>query len=107
MKLFLKVIFIIFLASVLDNFVDAAEINCSSPIHKKKLICKGKSKTETKIEPRELIEKTTVSIIGVNGHNYPGSGVIVRKKDNIYSVLTTAHVVCNLKINLLILKTSR
>ena len=97
MKLFLNGIFIIFLASVLDNFVDAVEINCSSPIHKKREICIGKSKTEPKIEPRELIEKTTVSIIGVNGDRYPGSGVIVRKKDNIYSVLTTAHVVCNLK----------
>ena len=96
MKFFLKVVFIIFIASVLDNFVEAAEINCSSPIHKKKVICKGKSKTEPKIEPIELIEKTTVSIIGVNGDKYPGSGVIVRKKDNIYSVLTNAHVVCNL-----------
>ena len=45
---------------------------------------------------QELIEKVTVSIVGISGDKYPGSGVIVRKEDNIYSVLTTAHIVCNL-----------
>ena len=45
-----------------------------------------------KINPKELIEKLTVLI---EGKGEPGSGVIVKKKDNVYSVLTAAHVVCN------------
>ena len=50
---------------------------------------------EPKIDPKELIEKLTVAIIGVKGEDEPGSGVIVKKEDNVYSVLTSAHVVCN------------
>jgi len=45
-----------------------------------------------KIDPKQLIERLTVLI---EGNGEPGSGVIVRKKNNVYSVLTAAHVVCN------------
>ena len=45
-----------------------------------------------KIDPKHLINKLTVLI---EGRGDPGSGVIVRKKNNVYSVLTAAHVVCN------------
>ena len=92
----LKAVPIIFLIFFSDNFLKASGINCSSPVHKNKAICKGQSKDEPKIDPKELIEKVTVSIVGISGDKYPGSGVIVRKEDNIYSVLTTAHIVCNL-----------
>ena len=92
----LKAVPIIFLIFFPDNILKASGINCSSPVHRNKAICKGQSKDEPKIEPKELIEKVTVSIVGINGDKYPGSGVIVRKEDNIYSVLTAAHVVCNL-----------
>ncbi len=50
---------------------------------------------QPKIDPKELIKKLTVAIIGVKGEDEPGSGVIVKKEDNVYSVLTSAHVVCN------------
>ena len=93
----LKAFSIIFIIFFSDNFLKAAEINCSSLVHKNKEICKDKSRNESKIDPKEFIQKVTVSIIGINGDKYPGSGVIVRKKDNIYSVLTAAHVVCSLR----------
>ena len=66
------------------------------PVNKNKAICKGKLKNEVKFNPKELIEKVTVSIVGINGDKQPGSGVIVKKENNIYSVLTAAHVVCGL-----------
>ena len=69
-----------------------AEINCSSPVHKKKAICKSKSKDGPKIDPKEFIEKVTVLI---QGNGKPGSGVIVNKEGNMYTVLTSAHVVCS------------
>lgn len=97
MRFLLKAFPIIFLIFFPNNLLKSVEINCSSPVHKNKAICKGKSKNEPKIDPKEFIEKVTVSIVGVNGEKYPGSGVLVRKKDNIYSVLTAAHVVCNLQ----------
>ena len=97
MDLLRRAVPIIFLVFFSNNFVNAVEINCSSPVYKKKAICKGKSNNEPKIDPKVLIKQVTVSIIGVNGNRYPGSGVIVRKKDNVYSVLTAAHVVCNLR----------
>ena len=95
MRFLLKVFPLLFFLFFSNNFLKAVEINCSSPVHKNKAICKE----ESNIDPKELIEKVTVSIVGINGENYPGSGVIVRKKDNIYSVLTAAHVVCNLNNN--------
>ena len=97
MKYLLKAFPIIFLIFFSNNFLNSAEFNCSSPVHKNKAICKAKSKKESKIDPKELIEKVTVSIVGIYGDKYPGSGVIVRKEDNIYSVLTAAHVVCDLR----------
>ena len=96
MKTLLKAFPIIFFIFFSNNYLKSAGINCSSPVHKNKTICKGQSKKESKIDPKELIAKVTVSIVGINGDNYPGSGVIVRKEENIYSVLTAAHVVCNL-----------
>ena len=95
MKSLLKAFPIIFFIFS-NNYIKAAGINCSSPVHKNKTICKGQSKKESKIDPKELIGKVTVSIVGINGDKYPGSGVIVRKEGNIYIVLTAAHVVCNL-----------
>ena len=96
MKSLLKAFPIIFFIFFSNNYFKAAGINCSSPVHKNKTICKGQSKNESKIDPKELIGKATVSIVGINGDKYPGSGVIVRKEGNIYIVLTAAHVVCNL-----------
>ena len=96
MKFILKAFPIIFLIFFSNNFLEAVEINCSLPVNKNKAICKGKSKNEVKFNPKELIEKVTVSIVGINGDNQPGSGVIVKKENNIYSVLTAAHVVCGL-----------
>ena len=96
MKSLLKAFSIIFFIFFSNNFLKAAGINCSSLVHKNKAICKGESRNESKIDPKELIEKVTVSIVGINGDKYPGSGVIVRKKDSIYTVLTAAHVVCDL-----------
>ena len=55
----------------------------------------NKSDIEPTIDPKELIEKATVAIIGVKGEDEPGSGVIVKKEGNVYSVLTAAHVICN------------
>ena len=97
MKSLLKAFPIIILIFLSNNFLRAFEINCSSPVHRNKPICKGKSENQPKIDPKELIEKLTVAIIGVNGDKYPGSGVLVRKQNNIYSVLTAAHIVCNLQ----------
>tara|TARA_Y100000589_G_scaffold24379_1_gene20146 strand:+ start:3863 stop:5488 length:1626 start_codon:yes stop_codon:yes gene_type:complete len=91
-KNFLIIVFLLFF----NNFLKAVEINCSSPVYKNKAICNGEEGIQPTIDPKEFIENVTVSIIGTNGNNYPGSGVIVRKNDNIYSVLTSAHVVCNL-----------
>ena len=96
MKFLLKFFPIIFLIFFPNKFLKAVEINCSSPVHKNKEICKGES-GNPKIDPKELIEKATVSIVGINGDKYPGSGVIVRRKGNVYSVLTAAHVVCNIR----------
>ena len=96
MKFLIKYLAIIFIA-LPNNFLNAVEINCESPVHRNKAICNGESGITSKIDPKELIEKVTVSIVGINGVKYPGSGVIVRKKDNVYSVLTAAHVVCNLR----------
>ncbi|WP_193741456.1 trypsin-like peptidase domain-containing protein [Prochlorococcus marinus] len=67
-------------------------INCGSPVHKNKAICRSKSNVEPIINPKELIEKVTVLIEG-NGN--PGSGVIINKENNLYSILTSAHVVCS------------
>tara|TARA_B100001250_G_scaffold400812_1_gene411835 strand:- start:390 stop:1952 length:1563 start_codon:yes stop_codon:yes gene_type:complete len=44
-------------------------------------------------DPKELIKETTVSFHGNDAQG--GSGVIVKKENNTYSVLTAAHVVCN------------
>ncbi len=96
MRYLLKVFLILFFCFLNNNFINAVEINCSSPVHKNKPRCKDKSGIEPKIDPKELIEKSTVLIVGVKGENESGSGVIVNKKGNIYSVLTSAHVVCNL-----------
>ena len=46
-----------------------------------------------KIDPKVLIKQTTVLI--ENDASAPGSGVIVKKEGNLYTVLTAAHVVCN------------
>ena len=46
-----------------------------------------------KIETKELIKQTTVLI--ENDSSEPGSGVIVKKEGDLYTVLTAAHVVCN------------
>lgn len=46
-----------------------------------------------KIDPKVLIKQTTVLI--ENDASDPGSGVIVKKEGNLYTVLTAAHVVCN------------
>ena len=99
MKFLLKAFPIIFLIFFYDKSLKASGINCSSPVYKNKAICKSESKNKDKIDPKELIEKVTVSIVGINGEKYPGSGVLVKKKENIYSVLTAAHVVCNLNNN--------
>ncbi len=96
MKFILKAFPIIFLIFFSNNFLEAVEINCSLPVNKNKALCKGKLKNEVKFNPKELIEKVTVSIVGINGDKQPGSGVIVKKENNIYSVLTAAHVVCDL-----------
>ena len=88
---------ILFFGFINVNSLNTFAINCSSPVHKNKAICKGKSKKESKIDPKELIEKVTVSIVGIYGDKYPGSGVIVKKENNIYTVLTAAHVVCDLR----------
>ena len=96
MRSLLKAFPIIFFIFFSNNYLKSAGINCSSPVHKNKTLCKGQSKKESKIDPKELIGKVTVSIVGINGDKYPGSGVIVRKEENIYSVLTAAHVVCHL-----------
>ena len=96
MKSLLRAFSIIFFIFFPNNLLNSGEINCSSLVHKNKAICKGKSKNEVKFDPKELIEKVTVSIVGINGDNYPGSGVIIKKENNIYSVLTAAHVVCGL-----------
>ena len=86
MKSLLKAFPIIFFIFS-NNYIKAAGINCSSPVHKNKTICKGQSKKESKIDPKELIGKVTVSIVGIYGDKYPGSGVIVRKEDNIYKLV--------------------
>ena len=46
-----------------------------------------------KIDPKVLIKQTTVLI--ENDASDPGSGVIVKKEGDLYTVLTAAHVVCN------------
>ena len=46
-----------------------------------------------KIDPKVLIKQTTVLI--ENDASDPGSGVIVKKEGDSYTVLTAAHVVCN------------
>ncbi|MDC3077955.1 serine protease [Prochlorococcus sp. AH-716-O05] len=97
MKLLAKAFLILCFGFFNVNFLKVFAINCSLPVHKNKVICRSESGLEPKIDPKEFIEKVTVSIIGINGGDYPGSGVIVRKKDNIYSVLTAAHVVCSLR----------
>ena len=95
MKFLLKVFPILFLLFPLNNFVKASGINCSLPIHKNKKVCRDKSETVPKIDPKEFIEKVTVSITGINGDAQPGSGVLIKKEGNVYSVLTAAHVICN------------
>ena len=96
----IKIFFILFFGFLNVNSLKTSAINCSSPVHKNKAICRSKSDIDPKIDPKELIEKTTVAIIGVKGIDEPGSGVIVKKEDNIYSILTSAHVVCNKKYQL-------
>tara|TARA_Y100001978_G_scaffold72573_1_gene65088 strand:- start:1600 stop:3201 length:1602 start_codon:yes stop_codon:yes gene_type:complete len=46
-----------------------------------------------RIDPKVLIKQTTVLI--ENDASDPGSGVIVKKEGDLYTVLTAAHVVCN------------
>ena len=46
-----------------------------------------------KIDPKVLIKQTTILI--EPDASAPGSGVIVKKEGNLYTVLTAAHVVCN------------
>ena len=92
MKFILKVFSLVFFISLPNNFLKAAEINCLSPVHKNKTICKSKLRRVPKIDLKELIEKVTVLI---EGNGEPGSGVIIKKEDNIYTVLTSAHVVCS------------
>ena len=97
MRFALKAFPIIFLIFFPNDFLKAVEINCSSPVHKNKEICRDESGLAPKIDPKEFIEKVTVSIIGINGDQQPGSGVLIKKEDNVYSVLTAAHVVCSLR----------
>jgi len=97
MKLLVRTFIILFFGFLNVNSLKTFAINCSSPVHKNKAICRDKSDDEPKIDPKELIEKVTVSIIGINGDEQPGSGVLIKKEDNVYSVLTSAHVVCSLR----------
>ena len=96
MKYLAKAFLILFFCFFKIDFLNAVEINCSSPVHKNTKRCKDKSGIEPKIDTKELIEKLTVLIVGVKGLDEPGSGVLVNKEDNVYSVLTAAHVVCDL-----------
>ena len=46
MKFLIKAFLVIFFGFVPNNFLRAVEINCSSPVHKNKPKCKGKTKTK-------------------------------------------------------------
>jgi len=47
MKFLVKAFLVIFFGFVPNNFLRAVEINCSSPVHKNKPKCKGKSEVKT------------------------------------------------------------
>ena len=51
MNFLIKAFLIIFFGFFPHNFLKAVEINCSSPVHKNKPRCKGKSETKT---PKEF-----------------------------------------------------
>jgi hypothetical protein len=51
MKFLVQVCFIIFFGLFPNNYLEAVKINCSSPVHKNKPRCKGKSENKT---PKEF-----------------------------------------------------
>ena len=51
MKFLVKAFLVIFFSFFPNNYLEAVEINCSSPVHKNKPGCKGKSETKT---PKEF-----------------------------------------------------
>ena len=92
MRFSAKVLLVIFFWITPNRFAKSVEINCSSIVHKDKEYCQESSEIDLTIDPKEFIEKVTVLI---KGNGEPGSGVIIKKTDNVYSVLTSAHVVCD------------